>query len=41
MGESKTVEVQEKSGWGSGIAVGILIGVALFCLTYALLIMAK
>jgi hypothetical protein len=41
MEEAKTAEAQEKSGWGSGIAVGILIGVALFCLTYALLIMAK
>jgi hypothetical protein len=41
MEETKTAEAQEKSGWGSGIAVGVLIGVALFVLTYALLIMAK
>jgi hypothetical protein len=41
MEESKTLETQGKSQWGSGIAVGILVGVALFVLTYALLIMAK
>lgn len=41
MEEARTSETQEKSGWGSGIAVGLLVGVALFALTYALLIMAK
>jgi len=41
MEEAKNLESQEKSGWGSGVAVGILVGVALFALTYALLLMAK
>jgi tetrahydromethanopterin S-methyltransferase subunit G len=41
MEQGKTTEAQEKSGWGSGILVGLLIGVALFVVTYVLLLAAK
>ena len=34
-------EVKREKGWGSGILVGLLVGIVLFILTYQLLLMAK
>ena len=34
-------EAKNGQGWGKGIAVGLVIGIALFLLTYQLLLMAK
>ena len=39
--EEEVKEVKEKKGWGSGVLVGLVIGIALFMLTYQLLLMAK
>ena len=32
---------KEEKGWTSGILIGLLIGIALFLLTYKFLLMAK
>jgi tetrahydromethanopterin S-methyltransferase subunit G len=39
--EEEVKEVKNEKGWGSGVLVGLVIGVALFMLTYQLLLMAK
>ena len=39
--EADIQEVKKEKGWGSGILMGILVGVVLFVLTYQLLLMAK
>jgi hypothetical protein len=39
--ENEVKEVKKGKGWGSGIVVGLLVGIALFMLTYQLLLMAK
>ena len=39
--EGAVKEVKKEKGWGSGILVGLLVGIALFVLTYQLLLMAK
>jgi hypothetical protein len=39
--EEEVKEVKNEKGWGSGVLVGLLIGIALFMLTYQLLLMAK
>jgi hypothetical protein len=39
--EEDVQEVKKERGWGSGVLVGLLIGVALFMLTYQMLLMAK
>ena len=39
--EEEVKEVKTEKGWGNGVLVGLVIGVALFMLTYQLLLMAK
>jgi hypothetical protein len=39
--EEEAKEVQEASGWRNGIIVGLILGIALFMLTFKLLLMAK
>jgi tetrahydromethanopterin S-methyltransferase subunit G len=39
--EEDVKEVKKEKGWGSGILVGLLVGIVLFVLTYQLLLMAK
>jgi tetrahydromethanopterin S-methyltransferase subunit G len=34
-------DLKKEKGWGSGILVGLLVGIVLFMLTYQLLLMAK
>ena len=39
--EEEVKEVKKEKGWGNGLIAGLLIGIALFMLTYRLLLMAK
>ena len=39
--EEDVQEVKKETGWGSGILLGLLVGIVLFMLTYQLLLMAK
>jgi tetrahydromethanopterin S-methyltransferase subunit G len=34
-------DLKKVKGWGSGILLGLLVGIVLFMLTYQLLLMAK
>jgi tetrahydromethanopterin S-methyltransferase subunit G len=34
-------DLKKEKGWGSGILLGLLVGIALFMLTYQLLLLAK
>ena len=34
-------DLKKEKGWGRGILLGLLVGIALFMLTYQLLLMAK